>query len=52
MKKTYKNPSLVVVRIASKAHVLAGSQLLNVGTTSTDPGSADSRYFDFDDDEE
>lgn len=48
MKKTYINPELAVIKIASKAQMLAGSTV-SIGTTPTDPGSSDSRSFDFDD---
>ena len=48
MKKTYINPEIAVIKIASKAQMLAGSTV-SIGTTPTDPGSSDSRSFDFDD---
>jgi hypothetical protein len=49
MKKTYINPEIAVIKIASKAQMLAGSEILTTGSTPTDPASSDSRSFDFDD---
>jgi hypothetical protein len=48
MKKTYINPEIAVIKIASKAQMLAGSEILT-GSKPTDPASSDSRSFDFDD---
>ena len=54
MKKTYINPEVAVVKIASKSQILAGSN----GTLSTDDSDRittsdgfGAREFDFDDDE-
>ena len=48
MKKTYINPEIAVIKIASKAQMLAGSTLLT-GSEPTSPGDSDARSFDFDD---
>jgi hypothetical protein len=49
MKKTYINPEIAVIKIASKAQMLAGSEI-PTGSTPTNPGSSDARgTFDFDD---
>ena len=48
MKKTYINPAMEIVKIASQSQMLAGSKL-GLGTTPTDPGSSDSRENDWDD---
>jgi hypothetical protein len=48
MKKTYINPEIAVIKIASKAQMLAGSTL-ETGSTPTSPESSDARSFDFDD---
>ena len=49
MKKTYINPEIAVIKIASKSQMLAGSTL-ETGSTYTNPASSDARgTFDFDD---
>ena len=49
MKKTYKNPTMVVVKIQTQ-HMIAMSTL---GTTNATSGNLGREYdFDFDDDEE
>ena len=48
MKKTYINPEMVVIKIASNTQMLAGSTL-PTGSTPTDPASSDSRSLDWDD---
>jgi hypothetical protein len=48
MKKTYINPEIAVIKIASKAQMLAGSEI-PTGSTPTSPESSDARSFDFDD---
>ena len=45
MKKTYINPEMAIVKMASQTQMLAGSTL-GLGTTPTDPGSSDSREWD------
>ena len=44
MKKTYINPAMEIIKIATQ-QMLAGSTL-SVGDTPTDPGSSDAREFD------
>ncbi len=52
MKKTYINPSMEVIKIASQSQMLAGS-LQGNWNESKDPTNADGRGFgDFDDFEE
>lgn len=48
MKKTYINPEMAIVKMASQTQMLAGSKL-GLGNTPTDPGSSDSREDDWDD---
>ena len=49
MKKTYINPSLEVVKLKNSVALLAGSETMTIGgTTSTVEG----RSFDFDFDDE
>ena len=48
MKKTYINPEIAVIKIASKAQMLAGSTL-ETDSTPTNPESSDARSFDYDD---
>ena len=48
MKKTYKNPEIVVVKIASQLQILAGSDL-GMGSGDKNPATeADARFFDDD----
>ena len=49
MKKTYINPVIEVIKIASQTQMLAGSTV-PTGTTPTDPGNSDAPEFndDFD----
>ena len=52
MKKQYINPEMEVVKMVINHQLLDGSITVNTGTTPTDPGSSDSRFFeDFDFDE-
>ena len=44
MKKTYINPEMEIIKIASQAQMLAGSSV-PTGTTPTNPASSDARYF-------
>ena len=48
MKKTYINPNMEVVTIATQ-QMLAGSPKVSTGTTPTDPNDSDSHFFDGDD---
>ena len=47
MKKTYINPVMEVIKIASQTQMLAGSTV-PTGTTPTDPGNSDAPEFDDD----
>ena len=50
MKKTYKNPTMVVVKIQTRQQIMSMSTL---GTTDATSGNLGREYdFDFDDDEE
>ena len=51
MKKTYINPAMEIIKIASKSQMLADSTLLT-GTTPTNPNSSDSRRGNVWDDED
>ena len=44
MKKTYINPVIEVIKIASQTQMLAGSTV-PTGTTPTDPGNSDAPEF-------
>ena len=44
MKKTYKNPELEVVMIATQ-QMLAASITVDTGSTPTDPGTSDAHEF-------
>ena len=48
MKKTYINPTMEVVNIKTNTQLLAGSPV-GWGSGNVDPGSADSRWFDDED---
>ena len=49
MKKTYINPEMEIIKIASQQQMLAGSTI-PIGSTSTDPSLTDAHEgFDFDD---
>ena len=47
MKKTYINPELEVIKIASQQQILAGSNL-STDSTPVSPGSSDAPGFDLD----
>lgn len=47
MKKTYINPVIEVIKIASQTQMLAGSTV-PTGTTPTSPGDSDAPEFDDD----
>ena len=51
MKKTYINPEMEIIKIASQMQMLAGSTI-PIGSTSTDPSLTDAHEddFTFDDD--
>ena len=49
MKKTYINPAMKIIKIASKTQMLTSSPI-PTGSTPTNPASSDSRSFDLDDD--
>ena len=51
MKKAYINPEMEIIKITSRTQVLAGSEI-GIGTTPTSPSVSDSRYIDFDDEED
>ena len=48
MKKKYINPAMEIVKIETQ-QIIAAS--LGMGAGDKTPGSADSRFFDFDEDE-
>lgn len=50
MKKTYINPTMIVVQIEAKQQMLAGS--IQRGYTPTSADESDARGFSFFDDEE
>ena len=51
MKRTYINLEMEIIKIASRTQMLAGSEI-PMGDTPTNPATSDSRFFDFNDDEE
>ena len=48
MKKTYINPEMEIIKIASQQQMLAGSTV-PTGNTPTDPASSDAPYLEGDD---
>jgi len=44
MKKTYKNPTLEVIKIASRTQMLAGSEIPGGGSTDQNLGREDEDY--------
>ena len=50
MKKTYINPEMLVVKIASKSQLLAGSTL-GIGDGDLNPSVADAREFELEEEE-
>ena len=46
MKKTYINPEMEIIKIASQQQMLAGSTV-PTGTTPTDPASSDAREDEY-----
>ena len=52
MKKTYKNPTMKVVKIQARQQMMTGSQGISIGTNNYN-GTDDiqGRDFDFDDEE-
>ena len=48
MKKTYINPEMEIIKIASQQQMLAGSTV-PTGTTPTDPASSDAPFLEGDD---
>ena len=50
MKKTYINPEMLVVKIASKSQLLAGSTL-GIGDGDVNPNIADAREFELDEED-
>ena len=50
MKKTYINPAMLVVKIASKSQLLAGSTL-GIGDGDLNPSVADAREFELEEEE-
>lgn len=51
MKKTYKNPTMEVVKLQAQ-HLLAGSEKVGFGNGTKSGGEAAGRGFDFDDENE
>ena len=50
MKKTYINPNMEVIKIASQVQMLAGSDTRGFGDDVHTAAGAESRSFDFDED--